>query len=134
MITVEELSQYRSLIREIEGINKKLMSFQGQTTVSASSHNYPYTQHAVTISGTMPGHQSEIVRLNHRKSDCITLYYKIRLFIYGIEDSLIRQIFEYRYIEGRHRMSWQQVATCIGEADESYPRQKHNRYLSKMKK
>ncbi len=42
---------------------------------------------------------------------CTSLRDKARRFIDSIEDSLTRQVFEYRYSKC---MTWQQVAYCIG--------------------
>ena len=105
-MTKDELNQYRSLKREVEELNKKIKSSQTQVNVKASS-------------------------LEKRKLSCIKQCSEIEQYIFHIEDSLIRRIFVYRYIEGRHRMSWQRIATEIGEQDEQYPRRVHNRYLQK---
>ena len=45
----------------------------------------------------------------------------------AIDDSLMRQIMTYRYIDGD---TWQMIAARIGEWDEQYPRRLHNRYLA----
>lgn len=54
---------------------------------------------------------------------------RIQTFIYSIDNSLIRQIFEFRYING---LSWSGVATAMGgyySAD--YLRITHDRFLKK---
>lgn len=53
-------------------------------------------------------------------------YNRLVRYISGIRDSLMRQIFTLRYIDGK---TWQQIAFEVGETDESYVRRKHNYYL-----
>ena len=65
-------------------------------------------------------------RLEARRTRCMGLLGALYAFIDDIDDSLLRLIFTYRYIDGE---TWQRVATRIGEADEQYPRRLHNRYL-----
>lgn len=50
-------------------------------------------------------------------------------FIAQIGDSELRRIFTLRYVEGK---TWQQISFALGHYDESYPRKKHNRYLSTL--
>ncbi len=54
-------------------------------------------------------------------------YQRLNAYIASIDDSLIRQILSLRYING---LSWQQIAFCIGEHDEQYPRRKHQSFLA----
>lgn len=61
-----------------------------------------------------------------RRERCMNLLGALYAFIDDIEDSRMRQIFTYRYIDGR---TWQCVAMLIGEWDEQYPRRLHNRFL-----
>lgn len=126
---VDELKQYRSLIREIDEIDRKLQSYRTHATVRASIPN-----RTVTIHGYRIGCGNDVHKLKMRKENYVKKCNEIEQFIYNIDDSLMRRIFKYRYIVGSHRMSWQQVAFKIGESDESYPRQKHNRYLRHLEK
>ncbi len=66
-------------------------------------------------------------RLESRRERCLDLLGELYAFIDDIDDSLLRQIFTYRYIDGK---SWRAVAERIGERDEQYPRRLHNRYLA----
>lgn len=54
-------------------------------------------------------------------------YQRLNEYIASIDDSLMRQILSLRYING---FSWQQIAFCIGEHDEQYPRRKHQSFLA----
>ena len=65
-------------------------------------------------------------RLEARRGRCMDLLGALYDFIDGVEDSRMRQILTYRYVDGE---SWQQVAFKIGEVDEQYPRRLHNRFL-----
>ena len=69
-------------------------------------------------------------KLESRRERCLDLLGELYAFIDDIDDSLLRQIFTYRYIDGE---SWRVVAEHIGEKDEQYPRRLHNRYLAGKK-
>lgn len=96
-MTITELKQYRSLIREIADLKR------------AAS------------------------RSEHRLTQCIEICTEITAFIEGIEDSLTRQIFEQKYIAGRCKVSWQQVAQKIGGGNNGNGvRMQAIRYLEKL--
>lgn len=66
-------------------------------------------------------------RLDARRARCMDLLGALYAFIDDIDDSLMRQIMTYRYIDGD---TWLAVAIRIGERDEQYPRRLHNRFLA----
>ena len=66
--------------------------------------------------------------LDARRLRCMELLGALYAFIDDIDDSLLRQIFTYRYIDGE---TWQRVAFHVGNVDEQIPRKLHNRYLEK---
>jgi len=68
-------------------------------------------------------------RMDDRRMDCLEELARLYDFIDSIPDSLTRQIFSLRYIDG---LSWQQVAFRIGESDEQFPRRIHNRCLKQF--
>lgn len=68
-------------------------------------------------------------KMDERRLDCMEELARLYEFIDDIPDSLTRQIFMLRYIDG---LSWQQIAFRIGEGDEQYPRRVHNRYLKQF--
>jgi len=127
----EQLGQYRSLKREIEELEDKILSYKTHDVVKSSAQ-FPYSPHCVTVSGYPSTRVLD--KLKAQKLNCKAQCTKIENFINNIDDSLTRRIFRLRYLEGRHYMSWQCVATALGEADESFPRQKHNRYLKQNQK
>lgn len=67
-------------------------------------------------------------RLEARRMRCMDLLGALYAFIDDIDDSLLRQIFTYRYIDGD---TWQRVATRVGNMDEQIPRKLHNRFLQR---
>lgn len=67
-------------------------------------------------------------RLEARRARCMALLGALYAFIDDIDDSLLRQIFTFRYIDGD---TWQRVAFRVGNMDEQIPRKLHNRYLAK---
>ena len=66
-------------------------------------------------------------QLEARRARCLRLLGALYEFIDNVDDSLMRQILTYRYIDG---LTWQGVAASIGEWDEQYPRRLHNRFLA----
>ena len=86
----------------------------------------------------------KLVRLTEAGKECDDLYelvennrlrvmaalIRIQSFVYSIDDSLLRQIFEYRYIEGK---KWAAVAASLGGyLTEDYVRILHDRYLKAL--
>ncbi len=67
-------------------------------------------------------------RLEDRRERCLDLLGALYAFIDDVDDSMMRQILTYRYIDGD---TWQAVAIRIGERDEQYPRRLHNRFLER---
>ncbi len=57
-------------------------------------------------------------RLEEKQRACFCELTRLEDFIASVEDSQMRIILTLRYVQ---RMSWQRVATEMGEADESYP-------------
>lgn len=106
--TKEQLKQYRYLKLEIERETKKLASIP--------QDNPKYAQ------------LYEIIE-NH-KLRCMALYIKLQSFIYSIDDSLTRQIFQLRYEKG---LGWEAVAHQLGFClTEDCVRMIHNRYLKSL--
>ena len=130
-MTVNELKQYRSICCEIREINIKLKDSTVYGAVRGSDSEFPYTQHTVSLQGVTS--TKDNIRLLTRLDKLSKQKEHIERFIDGINDSLTRRIFEYRYITGNKRLSWQAIAFKIGEHDESYPRRKHNNFIKKYK-
>ncbi len=127
-ITKRELSQLYYLSREIERDKRRLKELEALAEGT--------TQH-LTGMPIAPGfgdktaryaieimELKEIIECNMRR--CMIEYNRLIRFISSVEDSQMRQILTLRYLNG---LTWQRIATEIGETDESYPRRKHNKFL-----
>lgn len=128
------LKQYNSLKREIKELKVKIdyisnISEVEIDIVSGSSVEYPYLPRNFKVeSFNNKGNDridSLLNILTERVYKCEKLKLDIEKFISEIEDSELRLIFQYRYI---NEMTWIQIAFKIGHYDESYPRKKHNKY------
>jgi len=123
------LKQYKDLCREIKELEnyiKKLENRNVSDIVAGSNNEFPYQIVNFKIEGLVPTDKLCKV-LVERKVKCEQLKIKIEEFISGIPDSITRQVFQYRYIDG---LSWQAIAYRIGRHDESYPRKVvHDKYL-----
>lgn len=127
-ITKRELSQLYYLSREIKRDKRRLKELEALAEGT--------TQH-LTGMPIAPGfgdktaryaieimELKEIIECNMRR--CMIEYNRLIRFISSVEDSQMRQILTLRYLNG---LTWQRIATEIGETDESYPRRKHNKFL-----
>lgn len=127
-ITKRELSQLYYLSREIERDKcrlKELESLAEGTTQHltgmpiAPGFGDKTARYAIEIMEL-----KEIIECNLRRY--MVEYNRLVRFISEVEDSQMRQILTLRYLNG---LTWQRIATEIGETDESYPRRKHNKFL-----
>lgn len=131
-MTVQELSQLRSINREIEQKRKRLneiKKFQARGSANFCGVG------AVSIQGMSDKVLTEISYLHEQIDEelerCFKTLRKIEDFIASIEDSQMRMIISLRYVNG---LSWQQVAFSIGEYDEQYPRRAHNAFFKQNSK
>lgn len=126
---IERLKNYRSLCNEIMDKKDRLKNKTAGIVVSGSSPEFPYTKRSFAIEGVTNSEENakllqKIKTLEQEKEE-------IEDFVYSIEDSQTRRIFEYRYLLGAHKYTWQRIATIIGENDESYPRRIVKRFFEK---
>lgn len=151
-MTDKELSQLNSLRIEVkqlgikaEEIQTAILAAKGQSVfdvVRGSSCNFPYILHDIIMQGYREGDtekKSELQKIMSRIKVDVKLktiefmreYERLSKYILSIDDSEMRRILTYRYVEG---LTWQQVAVKMGEFDESYPRQKAKRFLKLTEK
>ena len=112
-MTLQELSQLYYLNREIEMDQKRLWELEGKAL-----------PHSPALSGMPPpgGDQDKvglyaaeiadlrgIIEAKHQQ--CLYERDRLERYIAGIEDSFLRQVFTYRFVNG---LPWRQVAACIG--------------------
>ena len=136
-MTLKELSQLYYLNREIEMDKKRLLELEARAKptitgmvaalISDSAATRPEAR-AVSCSSDLSGmprssgvgdrvgrYAAEIVDLKGiieaKLQQCIYERNRLERYITTIEDSLLRQVFTYRFVNG---LPWQQVAACIG--------------------
>lgn len=103
MITKQQLEQYAHFKREISMLEDQIASAMeaGEYAVDmvrGSSKEVPYEMHNIVIKGYTSQH---IPRLIKRKAALVKQCSAVELFVEGIEDSAMRQLFTWRYIEGK---------------------------------
>ncbi len=128
------------LENQIEEVKKKINKYRTSDSVKASQTEFPYTQHSVLVSGIPEKSYSGAwelreelgelkLRLQARKTECDWEYIRLNNYIQSIDDSLIRQILTYKYI---NNLPWEQVAKHIGEKyTGNYVRVTLDEYLKK---
>ena len=116
-MTREFLERYQGILADIAAIKADKVT----DTVSASSPEFPYGQHTVTVRGVPPDWRSQRLEELYRDKA------QIELFIESVEDDTVRAIMRYRIKQG---LSWGQVAAKFhGELSEQNIRQKYSRFF-----
>lgn len=113
-MTKEELSKLKKIKQEIEQIKKELDDAKYDCdfvadSVKGSSRYFPYNERIIGIQGIGYCEQkAERIqrRLNRKLEELMDKKDEINEFIYTLEDSDIRQILTYRYING---LKWEQI-------------------------
>lgn len=129
-MTVKELSQLYYLNREIEADQQRLDELEVMVS-SPKSPNYDGMPHAPGYSDSMSRMVAEIVDLKAliaaKQIQCIHERNRLERYISSIPDSLTRQIFALRFING---LNWYQTAMHVGGGNtEDSVRQRVYRYL-----
>lgn len=112
-MTLKELSQLYYLNREIEMDKRRLQELEVKAvSCIASLSGMP---HGTGVSDRVGRYAADIVDLKGiieaKLQQCIYERNRLERYIATIDDSLTRQIFTYRFING---LPWEQVAACIG--------------------
>lgn len=143
-MTEQKLEQLISLKQEIKILSKKIQKLSCTTInmtsdkVQASMSEFPYISTYVNIIGG-DRQQDNIINkavniekkiLKDRLKKAKSLEKEIRVFIMSIDDSQIRQIIEYRYIDD---LTWQEVGNIMN-MDRTTVHKKLKRYLSNTNK
>lgn len=134
-MTIKQLEQYNDMRREALLWERELQALQRKAggvvkdTVRGSSADYPYTEHPVTIAGVRTKPNQRILRrqrlLEERRARLEEQLEEIDGFIDGLQDSQLRQIIQYHYIDGH---SWVKTARLVNNK-ESAVRMKVQRYF-----
>lgn len=112
-MTLKELSQFYYLNREIEMDQQRLRELEVKALPGAQV--ITGMPHGSGVSDVVGRYAAEIADLRGiieaKHQQCLYERSRLERYIAGIDDSLLRQIFTYRFING---LPWHQVAACIG--------------------
>lgn len=131
-MTKKELSQLYWLNREIEQDKKRLAELETSAT-NCTTGEITGMPHWTGNMDKLGNYAAEIadlkalIELNIQK--CWYELNRLNRYIQSVEDSFMRQVLTYRYVNG---MSWDQVAFNIGGRNTGDGvRKAHNRFLEK---
>jgi hypothetical protein len=127
----EQLKQLRFLYHEVDMIQEQINNLQRECAiVSTSDSEWPYCKHAVKIEG-LPRQEDQLKqhKLEKRKKECRKKIKQLEYYIQHVDDSLIRQLLTYRYMEG---LKWNDIAAKMGSGySEDSLRKMLERFLNK---
>ena len=147
MVDKKILIQYSDLQNEIKYISKRIDKLRNEKIkyeakkkhdkVRASHREYPYIEHSVHIEGLTNVNEmmlnstinKELRNLEERYDKLLEVTNEVLDFIESIEDSHVRMIITYRFIEN---YSWLKVAEAMGGGNtEDSVRKSFERFLEK---
>lgn len=112
-MTLKELSQLYYLNREIEMDQLRLIELE--TKALPGAQVLTGMPHAPGVTDKVGQYAAEIADLRGiigaKHQQCLYERSRLERYISGMDDSLLRQIFTYRFING---LPWEQVAACVG--------------------
>lgn len=140
-MTKKELGQLNDLKAEIGELEKKIERLRQQGAVitkdrvQASYRDFPYIQGYASVSGvdkTAERRKETAIRnslrlLESRRAGAEQCERRITEYINTVEDSRVRRIMQYRYVEG---YSWKYIAELM-HYDKSYPEKVVTRYINR---
>lgn len=143
-LTKKELEQLIDLRKEVEEIEQSILKIEqmdikeAPTKVNASYQDFPYIQGRVSVKGYDPASANKRDRLlykkrsllDERKEKAIKEEQKLTQYINNINESRVRRIMQYRYIDG---YSWEKIG-CIMHFDRRTCERIVSRYLKRDKK
>ncbi len=112
-MTLKELSQLYYLNREIEMDKRHLRELE--TMAQPGGQVFTGMPHTPGVTDKVALYAAEIADLRGiieaKHQQCLYERSRLERYIASIDDSLVRQIFTHRFING---LPWEQVAACIG--------------------
>ena len=112
-MTLKELSQLYYLNREIEMDKKRLQELE--VLAVSISPNLTGMPRSPGVSDKVGRYAAEIADLKGiieaKHQQCLYERSRLERYIAGIDDSLLRQVLTYRFVNG---LPWEQVAACVG--------------------
>lgn len=135
-MTKEELSKLQKITDEIKQIKLELESIKPEYTIDSvigSSINFPYTQHNIKIEGyDIKSYEHKVQRiqnrLNHKMIELVEEKDRLTEYIYSLDNSDLRQILTYRYING---LAWELIGKKMEYASVTV-RVKHDKFLKSI--
>lgn len=127
----KELKQWQEKLQQLDyGDNETIVSDK----VRGSMSQFPYSARSFNLIGREQMSEECIIKRNEIGEKISKTYYKINCkindaidYINSIEDSEIRSILTYRYIDG---LTWEQIGENM-IFDESTVRKKHDNWFKK---
>jgi hypothetical protein len=112
-VTLKELSQLYYLNREIEMDARRLEELEAKVQPGGRVlTGMPRVRGAGDAVGSLAAEIADLRGcIEAKRRQCLYERNRLERYISGIDDSLTRQIFAYRFVSG---LSWEQVAACIG--------------------
>lgn len=130
-MTLKELSQLYYLNREIERDQERLEQLRASVSAPGAP-NYDGMPKSPSFENRLERYIAEIVDLEAiiqaKITQCLHERNRLERYIAEIPDSLTRQIFTLRFIDG---LSWVQIAFSIGNNTADSVRMICNRHISK---
>lgn len=138
---LEQLNDLRKEIAELEAAIKRLRQQKSGTAtdkVRASGKEYPYINGFKQISGynmAAEERRKELLDrkellLNDRKKKAEAAELKIMEYINSVEDSRVRRIMQYRFMDG---YKWEKISKLL-HYERTYPKKLIDGYLKKHEK
>ncbi len=131
------LKQYLYIKKEIKDLERRIKNLEKRSNIVSdtvlSSGGFPYTQHAIGISGVNEKKYTLLERYNIRlkvfKAKLEKLAVEVEEFIQTVDDSELRQILRFRYHDN---YSWVKIMHLMDYESESNAKMKVERFLEKI--
>lgn len=136
-MTKKTLKQYLYIKKEIKDLERRIKNLEKRSNIVSdtvlSSEGFPYTQHAVGISGVNEKKYTLLERYNIRlkvfKAKLEKMRDEVEEFIQTVDDSELRQILRYRYHDN---YGWVKIMHLMDYESESKAKMKVERFLEKI--
>lgn len=119
-MTKELLKQYRFCKKRIKELDEEIDRYKRENTVrdsvQGSQREYPYIKRTSIVYGCpdIGNDNSELSRLYSERTKCKRIVRDVSVFVYSIEDNVLRRALIAKYIEGDTAPKWDKVALKIG--------------------
>lgn len=133
----ENIKQYNDISRGIKDLKNRIRKIEEQSrivkdSVRGSSKSFPYTQHTCIVEGLEQNEKlkkrKRLLRTKQKELECIKEQVEIYINT-QIKDERIRQILEYKYIDG---LSYIKIVHKLGGGTEDSIRMEIKRFFQKI--